>query len=81
MYESITMFLIFLVLIALYPLRPTDGQVMVVLMLCYGIHRFFNETLRNDTPSYWFGLTISQWISVLILTAGVGLTCGGGVIP
>jgi prolipoprotein diacylglyceryltransferase len=81
-YESISMFLIFLVLIALYPLRRYDGQVMVVLMLCYGVHRFFNETLRNDTPSYYLdifgahvplGLTISQWISILIFTAGVAL--------
>jgi phosphatidylglycerol:prolipoprotein diacylglycerol transferase len=73
LYESVTMFLIFLALIALYPLRAYDGQVMVVLMLCYAVHRFFNETLRHDTPSYWYGLTISQWISVAIFAAGVGL--------
>src|SRR5206468_1505161 len=48
LYESVSMFLIFLVLIALYPLRQYDGQVMVVLMLCYAVHRFFNETLRHD---------------------------------
>jgi phosphatidylglycerol:prolipoprotein diacylglycerol transferase len=72
-YESISMFLIFLVLIALYPLRQYDGQVMVVLMLCYAVHRFFNETLRHDTPSYLFGLTISQWGSIAVFAAGVAL--------
>jgi phosphatidylglycerol:prolipoprotein diacylglycerol transferase len=81
-YESISMFLVFLVLLALYPLRKYDGQVMVALMLCYGVHRFFNETLRNDTPTYFLdlfgahiplGLTISQWISILIVAAGVAL--------
>jgi phosphatidylglycerol:prolipoprotein diacylglycerol transferase len=72
-YESISMFLVFLVLLALYPLRKYDGQVMVVLMLCYAVHRFFNETLRHDTPTYWSGLTISQWISVGIFAAGIGL--------
>jgi len=73
LYESVSMFLIFLVLLALYPLRRYDGQLMVVLMLCYAVHRFFNETLRHDTPSYLFGLTISQWISIGIFTAGVAL--------
>jgi phosphatidylglycerol:prolipoprotein diacylglycerol transferase len=72
-YESISMFLIFLVLLALYPLRKYDGQVMVVLMLCYAVHRYFNEALRHDTPTYTYGLTISQWISVGILAAGLGL--------
>jgi prolipoprotein diacylglyceryltransferase len=71
LYESVTMFLIFLVLLAFYPLRQYDGQLMVVLMLCYAVHRYFNETLRHDTPSYWYGLTISQWISVAIFTAGL----------
>ena len=67
------MFLVFLVLLALYPLRKYDGQVMVVLMLCYAVHRFFNETLRHDTPTYLIGLTISQWISIGIFAAGIAL--------
>jgi phosphatidylglycerol:prolipoprotein diacylglycerol transferase len=69
-YESVSMFLLFLVLLALYPLRNYHGQVMVVLMLCYAVHRYFNETLRDDTPSY-FGQTISQWISIGIFAAGI----------
>jgi hypothetical protein len=82
LYESVTMFLVFLVLLALYPVRLYDGQLMVVLMLCYAVHRFFNESLRNDTPTYFLdlfgahiplGLTISQWISVGIFTAGLAL--------
>jgi phosphatidylglycerol:prolipoprotein diacylglycerol transferase len=80
LYESVSMFLIFLVLIALYPLRRYDGQVMVVLMVCYAVHRFFNETLRHDTPTYYIdmfgahislGLTVSQWTSVAVFAAAV----------
>jgi prolipoprotein diacylglyceryltransferase len=80
LYESVSMFLIFLVLVALYPLRQYDGQVMVVLMLCYAVHRFFNETLRHDTPTYYvdlfgahisLGLTVSQWTSVAVFAAGI----------
>ncbi len=72
-YESVSMFLVFLVLLALYPLRKYDGQVMVVFMLCYAVHRFFNETLRHDTPSYALGLTASQWFSVGIFAAGIAV--------
>jgi prolipoprotein diacylglyceryltransferase len=72
-YESISMSLIFLILILVYPQRQYDGQVMVVLMLSYAVHRFFNEMLRHDTPTYFLGLTVSQEISVLIFAAGVML--------
>lgn len=70
-YESISMTLIFAILIFLYPIRRYDGQVMVTLMLCYAVHRYFNELLRHDTPTYFLGLTVSQEISILIFSAGV----------
>jgi prolipoprotein diacylglyceryl transferase len=77
LYESVSMLLVFLVLIFLYPLRRYDGQLLVVLMLCYAVHRFFNETLRHDTPTYTvgglLGLTISQWISLGIFAAATAL--------
>jgi phosphatidylglycerol:prolipoprotein diacylglycerol transferase len=73
LYETVSMALIFLVLLFLYPLRRYDGQLLVVLMLFYAVHRFFNEVLRHDTPSYWYGLTISQWISLGIFTAGAAI--------
>ncbi len=67
------MLLIFVILVLLYPHRQYDGQVMVMLMLCYAIHRYFNELLRYDTPTYFLGLTASQEISILIFSAGVAL--------
>src|SRR5262249_11580801 len=39
-YESVSMFLLFWVLIFLYPLRRYDGQLLVVLMLVYAVHRY-----------------------------------------
>jgi prolipoprotein diacylglyceryltransferase len=72
-YESISMFLLFLVLTAYYPLRRYDGEVMALFLVCYPIHRFLNELLRNDTPPVKFGMTLSQNGSILILLAGVGL--------
>lgn len=69
-YESISAALLFLALVATWPLRRYDGQLLVLLMIGYAIHRFVNESLRDDTEP--FGpLTLSQWISVGIFTGGV----------
>jgi len=70
-YESISMFLLFAVLASLYPLRRFDGQVLAVLMMAYAVHRYFNELLRHDTPTYFLGLTVSQAISIGIFAGGV----------
>jgi phosphatidylglycerol---prolipoprotein diacylglyceryl transferase len=71
-YETISMVLVTLLLIAFQPFRRHDGQVIVLLMLCYAVHRFLNEAIRTE-PTYGFGLTLSQWISIGIFLAGVGL--------
>lgn len=70
-YESISMLLLFGVLVCLYPVRQFDGQVLAVLMLAYAVHRYCNELLRHDTPTYFLGLTVSQEISILIFAGGV----------
>jgi prolipoprotein diacylglyceryltransferase len=73
LYESISMALLFLLLCAFYAFRRHDGEVMVLFMLGYALHRFFNEVLRNDTDPVAFGMTLSQNISILVLLAGLGL--------
>lgn len=72
-YESISMFLLLLVLLAFYPFRRHYGQSFVVLMIGYAVHRFFNETLRNDTAPVLLNLTLSQVGSILVLLAAIGL--------
>jgi prolipoprotein diacylglyceryltransferase len=72
LYETVSMVLLILVLLAFHPLRRHDGQVMVLLMLGYALHRFINESIRVE-PTYAMGLTLSQWGSVVILLAAVGL--------
>src|SRR5262245_62146557 len=65
-YETVSMVLLILLLLAYYPYRRHDGQLMVLLMIGYAIHRFVNESLRIE-PSYGsLGLTLSQWGSVII---------------
>lgn len=72
LYETVSMVLLILVLLAFYPYRRHDGQLIVVLMIGYAIHRFINESLRIE-PSYNGGLTLSQWGSVLVFVAAVAM--------
>jgi prolipoprotein diacylglyceryltransferase len=66
-YESISMLLLFFLLTAYHPFRRRDGEVMVIFMVGYAIHRFLNEMLRNDTDPVAFGMTLSQNGSILFL--------------
>ena len=71
-YETVSMLLLTLLLVCFQPFRRHDGQVMVVLMLGYAAHRYLNEAIRIE-PTYALDRTLSQWISVLIFVAGIGL--------
>ncbi len=70
-YESISMVLLFLLLTAFYPCRRHYGEVMVLLMVGYAVHRFLNEALRNDTDPLPDGMTLSQNGSLICLAAAV----------
>jgi phosphatidylglycerol:prolipoprotein diacylglycerol transferase len=71
LYETLSMVVLFVFLSAFYHVRRHNGQVFVLLMLGYAVHRFFNEMLRNDTTPVAFGLTLSQNISICIFVAGI----------
>jgi phosphatidylglycerol:prolipoprotein diacylglycerol transferase len=71
LYESISMALLTALLLAYYPFRRRAGEVMLLFMVGYAVHRFFNEVLRDDTDPVAFGMTLSQNISVLVLVAAL----------
>ena len=77
LYESISMSLLFVLLLAFFPYRRFYGEVFVVLMLGYAVHRFLNESLRNDTDPVFksdlVNLTLSQVGSIVVFLAGVGV--------
>jgi phosphatidylglycerol---prolipoprotein diacylglyceryl transferase len=73
LYESISMGLLFALLMAYYPFRRRDGEVMLLYMVGYAVHRFFNETLRVDTDPVALGMTLSQNISVAVLAGALVL--------
>jgi prolipoprotein diacylglyceryltransferase len=76
LYETISMILLIFFLLAYYPFRRHDGQIFSYFVAIYAIHRFLNETLRNDTDIVGIPqlrMTISQNISVLMLLFAVAL--------
>ena len=58
-------------LTAYYPRRRRDGEVMALLMVCYPVTRFLIERLRDDEGIILAGMTISQFISALLLPCGL----------
>lgn len=66
-YETISMLLLMLVLLAYYPLRHNPGQICAVLMVGYGIHRYLNEILRDDPRP----VGLESYGSVFLVVAGV----------
>ncbi len=52
--------------------RKMNGEVFVLYLIGYGCARFALEFLRGDQAAYG-GLTLPQWISVCLVTFGIGL--------
>lgn len=72
LYEVVSMALLTVLLLAYQPFRRHDGQMLVLLMLGYGLHRWLNEAIRIE-PTYAMGMTFSQWTSMAIVAGGVVL--------
>jgi prolipoprotein diacylglyceryltransferase len=67
LYEVISMALLLLLLLAFDPFKTRDGQVMALLMIAYGVHRYFNELLRNDPRP----IGLESYTSILVVAAGL----------
>jgi hypothetical protein len=72
LYESISMLLLFLLLLAYYPFRRRPGELLALLMVGYGIHRYLNELLRIDERPESF----ESYISVLLIVSGLAMFVG-----
>jgi phosphatidylglycerol:prolipoprotein diacylglycerol transferase len=71
-YEIISMLLLLVLCLSFYPFRQHDGQVWVLFMIGYAIHRFLNEILRIE-PVEGMKMTLSQLISVGTLGGAIAL--------
>jgi phosphatidylglycerol---prolipoprotein diacylglyceryl transferase len=72
LYEIISMALLLFLVLSYYPFRRHDGQVWVLFMAAYAVHRFLNEILRIE-PVEGLKMTLSQNISVLVLLGAIAL--------
>lgn len=72
LYSTITAGLLALLLNALYWRRRRDGEVICTLFAIEPAARWMLEIIRADNPTdQYFGMTISQLLSLLLLTAGL----------
>lgn len=70
--ESVLNLLIFLFLLYLIKKEKFSGDLLFVYMIIYPVIRFFDEFLRGDTyRGFLFGLSTSQWISIILFVIGV----------
>jgi phosphatidylglycerol:prolipoprotein diacylglycerol transferase len=73
-YATISALLVAAVLWFAFPWRRFDGQLFVWMLVLYPLCRLLEEVIRSDELGIWgTPLTISQWISVGLLVAGLGL--------
>ncbi len=73
-YSAINATVLFLFLMAYYPYRRRDGEVIAITFALYAITRFLLEMIRNDEAGIfgtWF--TISQWVSIGMLGITIAL--------
>jgi len=77
LYESITMLVVFGILVYLHKNKKFDGQVLIAYGIIYGIVRFSIEFLRDDPRGDLLGITTltglstSQIISLLVAVGAV----------
>lgn len=67
-------FLIFLLLLTLFRHKRLDGKLLLVYLTVYPAARFVLEFWRGDRiRGVWFGLSTSQWISLVLFASAVGI--------
>jgi phosphatidylglycerol:prolipoprotein diacylglycerol transferase len=72
LYESISTALLLFLLLAYYPFRRHDGELLALFFMLYPLHRFLDEMLRADNPrDDYTGLTLSQKGSIVLFLVGL----------
>lgn len=62
-----------LVLYFLFRKKKLEGRLLAVYLFAYPTFRFLDEFLRGDAHrGIWFGLSTSQWISLLLIAVNAG---------
>ncbi len=73
LYSSLDGILLAILLNAYFYRRKRHGMVFALLLMLYPLTRIVEETIRIDNPHDTAGLTISQFVSLLLLALGVAM--------
>ena len=71
LYAAVAGLIILVALSWYFPRRRRDGEVMALLMILYPVTRWPIESLRGDEQAIFLGMTLSQNISVVLLSLGL----------
>jgi len=71
LYESLFLVLLFLLLIRVYRRAYWKGETLCFYLSFYGAGRFVIEYMRGDHMHYYLNHTVSQWVSVGLMIAGL----------
>jgi phosphatidylglycerol:prolipoprotein diacylglycerol transferase len=73
LYSSLNAIILCGLMLAIYPYRRRDGEVIALTLTTYAISRFLLEIIRSDETTFQgTGLTISQNVSLVIFFAAIG---------
>ncbi len=71
LYETVGLFVIFILLKMYAAKSQTRGMVFVAYLWLAAIERFIVEFFRADHDQLWWGLSLSQFITVAVFIAGI----------
>ncbi|TSA56305.1 prolipoprotein diacylglyceryl transferase [bacterium] len=74
-FSSAGLFCIFLALFFIQKRRRFKGEIIALYLVMYGVFRFIIEFLRGDFVPLFYGLSLSQVISIIFVGAGILLFC------
>jgi phosphatidylglycerol---prolipoprotein diacylglyceryl transferase len=77
LYESAADLLIFGVLYRRFGGRHRDGEIIGLYLVLYSIARFIIEFFREHEQSLVGGLSLTQWIALALLVAGIAILVRG----
>lgn len=81
-YAAIDAALLALVLWLYFPYRRRRGEIFAILLIVHPVSRFLLEMIRVDEPGQLgTSLSISQWISMLIVLLGIALLAYVETLP
>lgn len=71
LYSALILIIIFVLLVLWQDRRRFAGEIALGYCMLYSLKRFGIEFLRGDNPGIFFGLTISQVLSLVVIIAAV----------